>query len=213
MSTVEKARITIDEIAHLEVFSDPSILPGAGAEVGSMAYLYNGARKWQKSGPLDTDWKEDNVAKNVSFDPKTSGLLSTDVEEAILELNTKSNISASPGFTWGRSGNLPPGTWLLNDTVPSNVSGRTVFLHNAFVQNIYIANEYPTAGIVLGIYSHDGGEINLLQLGTVTTIASRSNSFAVSYSVAMGKQLAIKIESGSAAKNLDCGILMKGTTT
>ena len=44
--------------------------------------------------------------------------------------------SASPGFTYGRSGNLPSSTWLLNDTVPCNQSGRVNYLNNCFIKKM-----------------------------------------------------------------------------
>jgi len=154
------------------------------------------------------------VAKEVPYDDSiqlpTTG--SNTTQEIIDYLKNATTINASPGFTWGRSGAIPANTWLLNDSVPSNLSGRTVFLSNAEIKKVYTANQNATSGIILGIYSHDGDENNLVLLGTVTTAATRSNVFDVSWSVASGKQIAIKLESTSAsAKEIDVGILMKGT--
>jgi hypothetical protein len=42
------------------------------------------------------------------------------IEEAVIQ---NSRINASPGFTWGDSGNVK-NSYLLNDTVPSNLAGR-----------------------------------------------------------------------------------------
>ena len=130
------------------------------------------------------------------------------IEEFVAQLTAS---SASPGFTWGRSGSVPASTWLQNETVPSNKSGRTVFLTNAVIKKIFIANEDALI-IKIGVYSHDGNEAGLTLLGTVTTAASRTNSFNVSYGVAQNKQLALKIESDSpnSAKNIVAGILMSG---
>ena len=120
--------------------------------------------------------------------------------------------SASPGFTWGRSGAVSANTWLLNDSVPSQRSGRTIFLSNAVVQKIFVANQDPASGIDLGVYSHDGNSVNLTLLGTVTTAALRSNTFTVNFPIDLNKQLAIRIKPGSAAaKNLVVGCLISGT--
>jgi hypothetical protein len=152
------------------------------------------------------------VAKAIFFDKTGSLLVSENVEDAIKELAEKVAISASPGFTWGRSGSVTSNTWLNNDSVPSNLSGRTIFLSSASIKNVYIANQDATSGIILGVYSHDGDENNLTLLGTVTTAATRSNSFSVDWSVATNKQIAIKTESTSAAgKNLVVGVLVKGS--
>jgi hypothetical protein len=120
--------------------------------------------------------------------------------------------SASPGFTWGRSGSSPASTWLQNDTVPSNRTGRSVFLSNAIITKVFVANENALA-IKVQIYSHDGNEIGLTLLGSVTTGAVRTSTFDVSYSVALNKQIALRIASDSpnSAQNVVAGILMSGT--
>jgi hypothetical protein len=154
------------------------------------------------------------VAKAIPFDKDNDPgceFVSTDVQGVIEELCERVATSASPGFTWGRSGNVNQNTWLLNDSVPSNLSGRICFLQNAAIRNIYIANEDATAGIVVEVWSHDGDEINLTLLGSVTTLAARSHTFSVNYLVAINKQIAIKIASTSATgKNLVVGCLLFG---
>lgn len=153
------------------------------------------------------------VARSIPFDNSTNGYVSTEVQGAIEELNYIVATSASPGFTWGRSGNVNQNTWLLNDSVPSNLSGRTVFLNNAVVEKIFIANQDATAGIIIEIYSHDGDSVNLALIGTVTTLATRSNTFTVNLPIALNKQLAMKVASGSATgKNLVTGCLIRGSS-
>ena len=119
--------------------------------------------------------------------------------------------SASPGFTWGRSGATPADTWLLNDSVPSNKSGRTVFLTSALIKKVFIANEDAVI-LSVDVYYHEGNEVGLTLLGTVTTAAARTNEFNVAFSVPQGKQIALKISAASAnaAKNIVAGILMSG---
>jgi hypothetical protein len=117
--------------------------------------------------------------------------------------------SASPGFTWGRSGNLSSGTWLLNDTVPSNKAGRYVFLNNAEVTKLFTSSEELDT-YDIGIYSHEGNETNLTLLATRSVVASRGAEFDIAVLVPKDKQLAIRITAGS-AKNLTAGLSLTGT--
>ena len=164
----------------------------------------------RSSGPV----YKSPVARSIPYDDTIQTPLSgtSDVQDVIDWLKNQVAISASPGFTWGRSGNINSNTWLLNDSVPSNKSGRTVFLLNASVTRIFVANQDATAGIAVEVYTHDGDSVNLTLLGTVTTAAQRSNTFNVSYSVAYNKQLAIRLSNTSvSAKNLVIGCLLQGT--
>ncbi len=137
---------------------------------------------------------------------------SDDVQAILDYLKNKISTNASPGFTWARSGATPANTWLLNDSVPSNLSGRTNFLSSAQMVRVYIANQDATAGIVLGIYEHSGDGIGMTLLGTVTTAATRSNTFTVAWNLTSNKQLAIQVDSTSvAAKNIVVGVLINGS--
>ena len=122
--------------------------------------------------------------------------------------------SASPGFTWGRSGNGPASTWLQNETVPSNISGRTVFLNNALIRKVFVANQSPNI-LKIGVYVHDGDSTNIALVGVVTTLAQRSNEFDVSWAVTRNKQIALKIENDSpnSSTNIVAGVLIKGDLT
>lgn len=155
-----------------------------------------------------------SVSRSVPFDNTTNGFVSEDVQSAIEELKVIAANSASPGFTYGRSGNLPNSTWLLNDTVPSNISGRINFLNDCFIKKIFIANQ-DLSIIKIGIYTHDGNQVNLTLVGTVTTLAQRSNFFDIALSVPISKQIAIRIEPDSLnpGKNMDIGLILKGTLT
>ena len=149
-------------------------------------------------------------AIQTPFDPSGSLLVSTDVESAIKELSSSAAIAAAPGFTWGRSGNSPSNTWLLNDTVPANRSGRTVMMTDAKIEKASVATE-NIATYDIGIYQHEGNEVNLTLLYTVNVVATRSAQFTVpSVAAGLGKQIAIQITSGS-ARNLVVGLIMKGT--
>jgi hypothetical protein len=154
---------------------------------------------------------QSEVAKSTPYDNTTSGLTATDVQAAIDELKSSAASSASPGFSFGRSGNIPASTYLLNETVPSNKAGRNISLYNAYITEIWSNNEDVNTYTV-ELYSHDGNEINLTLLTTLTITAARSGSLSTNVSVAYGKQIAAKIGSGS-AKNVLCGLIVKGTLT
>jgi hypothetical protein len=155
------------------------------------------------------------VAGSIPYDDSVQTPLSgtDDVQEMLDYLKNQVAVSASPGFTWGRSGNVSTGTWLLNDSVPSNTSGRLIFLNSAEIVKIFIANEDATI-LSVDIYSHDGNSVNLTLLGTVTTAATRNNTFTVSYSVALNKQIGLRLSPSSAnsGKNMVAGCLIKGST-
>lgn len=116
-------------------------------------------------------------------------------------------VSASPGFTWGRSGNLPSGTWLQNDTVPSNTAGRRVFLSNPEIIKVFVSSEGVDT-FDIGIYEHTGSGTEVL-LNTVSVVAARGGDFDVSISPTTGKELAIRLETGS-AKNVQVGLILIG---
>jgi len=154
------------------------------------------------------------VAGSVPYDDtiQTPASGTEDVQAMLDYLKHSVAVSASPGFTWGRSGNVGPSSWLLNDSVPSNVSGRTIFLISAQILKVYVANQDAQANITFGIYEHSGDGTGMTLLGTVTTAASRSNTFSVAWNVTLNKQLAIKVASTSSAsaKNPVVGVLLKG---
>lgn len=150
----------------------------------------------------------------VPFDPDNDpdcSLTSETTQEAIEELCRFTAISASPGFTWGRSGNVTSGAWLLNDTVPSNLTGRNVFLYNAVIEMVYTTNEI-TNTYNLSIYEHDGTVYTLLTTISLVSAKSVEVYLVPSVNVTKGKELAARVTSGS-GKNITAGILMRGTLT
>lgn len=149
------------------------------------------------------------TADAVEYDNGLSGLTATNVQDAIDEISTTVGVSASPGFTWGRSGNIVSGTWLNNDEVPSNKAGRTVALTSPIITQVFVANEDVNT-FDIGLYEHQGNEVGLTLLGTVSVVAARSAVFTVSISATSGRQLATRISSGT-AKNLVIGVQLKGS--
>lgn len=156
------------------------------------------------------------VAKTVPYDDTIQTPVSgtSDVQAMLDYLKNQVAVSASPGFTWGRSGTITQSTWLLNDSVPSNLSGRTVFLNSAEIVRVFVANQDATSGIIIEVYTHDGDSVNLTLVGSVTTAATRSNTFTVSLPITLNKQVALYIANGSASgKNMVVGCLIKGSLT
>ena len=152
------------------------------------------------------------VAKAVPFDNATNGFTATDTQAAIEEIKNTALTSASPGFSYGRSGVTTAGTYLQCETVPSNVSGRWVYVNSASVKNVYVSNELVTTYTVEALY-HDGNGAGLTSLGTVTITAAKGAAFSVNWPVPTGKQIAIRIATTSAnsAKNIVCGLGLTGS--
>ena len=116
-------------------------------------------------------------------------------------------VSASPGFTWGRSGTITTGAWLRNDTVPSNKAGRRIFLNDAQIVKVFISNG-TVSTFDIGIYEHTGISTEVL-LGTISVTASRGGEFDAEINATNGKELAIRVDSGT-AEDLQVGLILLG---
>lgn len=155
----------------------------------------------------EAKYSVDPVAGEIPFDNSGNGFSSDNVQNAIEEIGA----SASPGFSWGRSGGLLASTWLQVDGgVPSNSAGRYVAINNPVVALFFCSSD-TVSTFTLTMYSHDGDSTNLTVLGTLTITAARGGtSGAVSWPTAKGKQIAVRLTSGS-ANNLVAGAILKGT--
>lgn len=160
-----------------------------------------------------------SVAESVPFDPLRnpgfggvpSTVTSDEVQSAIEEVSYQVATDVSDKSHYSRSGSVPPNTWLLKDTVPSNISSGATHMTPGTIRSIQVSNQNATAGITLDIYSHDGDGIGLTLLGSVTTAAARTNVFPVNYPVAANKQIGIRTAATSAAaKEIVVGLTMKG---
>jgi len=148
------------------------------------------------------------IAEQVPFDNSTNGFVSEDVQAAIEEIANEVDTSASPGFTWGSSGNVTANSWLLNDTVPSNKAGRAIFLTTATLEYVFVRCELAST-FNIEVYEHDGTTFTLIT--TVSIIAARAGDFPIaSLPVTTGKELSMKLVSGS-AKNPVVGCVLKGS--
>ena len=151
------------------------------------------------------------TAEGVPFDPTNCDNIDEEnVQGAMEDLCGVVATSASPGYSYGRPGNAPNNTWLYRPgSVPSNRTGITVGFTDPVITRVTVANEnINTFDITL--YEHEGDEINLTSLGTVSVVASRSGEFPVSFAMTQGRQLAVRITSGS-AKNVGVDIQLSGS--
>ena len=151
-------------------------------------------------------------AEEENFDPTGTDLVSTKTGPAIRELAQNVGQSASPGFSWGRSGNLSTNTWLQNEGVSSQRAGRAVLFTNPEITRIFVSTEDVDTYTVT-IYEHEGDSVNLTVLTTVSAVASRTaDSGSISVAVTSGRQLAARITAGS-AKNMVVGVTLAGENT
>jgi len=133
------------------------------------------------------------------------------VQEFLEYLLTVIGISASPGFTWGGSGTINGGSWLLNDTVPANRTGRTIYIYNAEIVQIFSSNEIIST-YTLGLYEHNKYTDTFTQVATLPVTADYGDTIdLIDTPVTKGLELAMKVETGS-GRNITAGVLMKGTT-
>lgn len=157
-----------------------------------------------KIGPI----YKSGVAKSTPFDNSTNGFVSTDVQAAIEELTLALATTATSTFSWGRSGTVSSGTWLQNETVPSNTAGRTIGMTSPTLERLFISNESVNT-FDIEVYQHDGTTYTLLT--TVSMVAQRANyfDFAPPIVCTTGKEMAVKISSGS-CKNVIAVAILKG---
>jgi hypothetical protein len=169
--------------------------------------------------PTEVNPTEDHLAaKGISFEGTDTTLVYgdsgkmtfTDTEVAPITLKQildRISTSASPGFGFGRSGNVNTNTWLLNESVPSNLTGRRIPFNNTTITKILVSNENANT-FTIQIYEHDGTTYTLLTSQNI--VATRAATFSVNIAVTTNKELAVKLTSGS-AKNLVVGLILAGT--
>lgn len=153
-----------------------------------------------------------DVASSVPFDNDTNGFIADDVQGAIEEISNTVAVSASPGFTFGKGGTVTANSWLLCDgSVPSNTAGRAIYLYNPYLTAVFIRCEQSTT-CDFEVYEHDGTTYTLKY--TANLVAARSLDIILSPEVSLtkGKELAIKVVTGS-VKNPVVGCQLKGSTT
>jgi hypothetical protein len=148
--------------------------------------------------------------RNPGFGGAQSVITSSDTQNAIEEVLNIAGASASPGFAFTRSGNVGPGAWLQNGTVPSNITGITFPFYQGKLTEVTFSNEDP-ATCTLGIYEHDKTTYTLLYTMTVTAQYSQVDSVS-GVSVTRGKEIAVQVLTGS-CKNASVQLILKGSST
>lgn len=163
---------------------------------------------WQKFGPLVSNWRV-YPASDIGFNNTGTDFSSDNVQDALEEVGN----SASPGFSYGRSGLIGVNTWLLNETVPSNRTGRTVSISSPVVKKVAIANR-NISSFEVTFYEHEGNSVNLNTLGSVNVVNSRSAEFTVSVPVTQNKQIAVRLTdiSSGTVRDLVVGLIITGGT-
>lgn len=115
-------------------------------------------------------------------------------------------VTETVTLTWGDTGSISSGSYLLNDGVSSDVAGRLNFLTLAKVKHIFVTNGAAST-FDITVQEHDG--ITYTDIVTVSLSSQRSAAFPVDVVVTPGKQLAIKITSGTASSPV-VGVLLSG---
>ena len=142
----------------------------------------------------------------AAFDPGSTPLTSTTIGDAIRETITITSAAASPGFSFGRSGNLSQNTWLRRPgNVPSNRAGVTINITNPVITKVACANRNNETFDV-EIWEHEGNSVNLTLLGTVSIVNATSESFDVSFPATNGKQLPVRLGATSSTNVRDLGV-------
>ena len=156
------------------------------------------------------------VAESIPFDNETNGFVADNVQEAIEEISNTINRSASPGFSFGRSGNISSNTFLLRPGgVPSNKAGVTFSLYNGVLEEISVGTE-DLDTYTIEIIQHEGNEINPVIIATVNIVGVRRAVFTNGIDFTQlnaldrNKQIAVQVTSGS-AKNLGVDLQLSGT--
>lgn len=147
------------------------------------------------------------VARAIPFDNQGTTFSSTNVQDAIEEITA----SASPGFTWGRRGNVSAGTYLINEDVASNRTGRRILIDNPIADRVSIDNDRVTT-YTIEFFEHDGNLTNFASIGTLTVTGARGDSFDVSLPLTKDKLLGTRLVSftGNSPRNIVVGVVIKG---
>ena len=128
---------------------------------------------------------------------------------ALIEQFATALIAASgkPSYVAGRGGANPDLTWLDDQGVPTNKTGIPFGLNNGLLKELWVGNELLTQ-YEMKVYWHDGDEVNLTLLKTVTIPnTARTKTFnAVDLgivNVPKGVQIAFQVDNsvGGAPKN------------
>lgn len=149
--------------------------------------------------------EKSQVAASLSFDNSTNGFSSSDVQGAIEEIGA----SASPGFSFSRSGTSNAGTYLQVDAVPSNQAGRIVPLNTGFVTDVFISCQ-TAATFTVEFQKRVGSTFTTFLTVTVTSARKLTQSLTAT-PVALNDEICARIGTGSVS-NIVVGLIIRGGT-
>ena len=149
------------------------------------------------------------VAESVPFDNDTNGFVSTNLQDAVEEVLATSESVASPGFTYGSSGNVK-NSYLQNETVPSNLTGRLIYLGDPELLGVAVSVS-QSGTFEVEIYEHDKTTFTLVATLAVTNDDGASEIYAIPITLTSGLELAAKINNLGSARNPVVFALIKGT--
>lgn len=100
----------------------------------------------------------------------------------------------APAFTLARQGAVGINTWLLNDGVPSNLTGIRIFTPSNLTR-VFVESSQPST-YEITIYQHDHVIFTVL---TVLTVSSAyGNELTVDIPLTLGQSIAARVTSGTA---------------
>lgn len=102
---------------------------------------------------------------------------------------------AAPGFVFARQGALGVSTWLLANSIPSNLTGVRNLFTNTRIKLIS-ADSSSSSTYQFTVFEHD--HVTYTPLGAFTVTAAYGDTFTPTLSLTSGKNLAVQVTSGSA---------------
>lgn len=117
--------------------------------------------------------------------------------------------SSGTEILFSRNGSVQAGTWLQNESIPSNITGSFISMTNPVINKIFVHNE-NSGNFSLEIYQHDGKLVNNTLVSSINISSSTGGVISVSIPVTQGKQLAMILSSGT-VKNVVAGLEIAGS--
>lgn len=141
--------------------------------------IRSGELVWRKTsgGTVQppTDYDPDFIEIEQS---NTGGGLQDDRSVIFKDLNNLVAISASPGYSFGDTGNVSNSFLLRPGGPPSNKTGINLGLANAVLKKVTCGSEDPNT-YDIEIYQHDGGGINMTLIKTLNVVSTRKYEFGI----------------------------------
>lgn len=121
----------------------------------------------------------------------------------------QASVSASPGFTWGKSGTVPAGSYLTNDGVPSNTAGRLVPIATGAVTTIFVTAEINSTATI-EVQRRVGAVFTTIASLTLVNERKKTVELPSPPAVALNDEIAIHT-SGASIKNPVVGLIIRGS--